>query len=130
MQAIRIILLFLLVVNTNVGNAQVLGGGPLTDIKRNLLNSTIELTQIRNRFNDRVKDTITNKRLYFTKDSVFLTSENVKMQGVWSNEGISFVLSAIDKTKLSFQWLNGDENNFCFIINNNRNRRECYKKLK
>lgn len=130
MQVIRTSLFFLLVVNTNVGNAQVLGGGPLTDIKRNLINSTIELTQIRNRFDDEVKDTVTNKRLWFTKDSVFLTSENVKMQGVWSHEKVSFVLVAIDKTKLSFRWLNGDENNFCFIINNDRNRRECYKKLK
>jgi hypothetical protein len=132
MQLSKILLFFFLSIAFLQSNAQRQRRRISTDeIKKPFINSTLLLNEIRSRLNETISNRVNMvKTILFTKDSVFVTTGNIKETGVWINGDIDFIITTAEGKRIKYDWMSGSENELCFQVGNNKDVVECYRKLK
>lgn len=89
------------------------------------------LSDIRSRLNETMSNKVSVvKTISFTKDSVFVTTGNIKEAGVWMKGDIDFIITTAEGKQIKYDWMSGSENELCFHVGNNKEVVECYRKLK
>jgi hypothetical protein len=94
-----------------------------------MYNATWTLFQYRNKVNEKVSDNVGKHLFKFTKDSVFLFSGDIIQAVAWEKGKLAFTLISTNHVKSRYEWIFGSTDEACFIVNDNKQKVECYKKV-
>jgi hypothetical protein len=128
---IKLLLLFALYFIGIDTNAQRRRSRSYEGLKQGMLNTTVQLSEIRTYLNEKSANKVNvTKTITFTEDSVIVITNNTREAGTWVKGNIDFILITADGKQIKYDWLFGREDEPCFQVGNNKKTVECYRRIK